>query len=71
MKLTRKQKAAELMKLIEDGPILSSFTVDEFTTEEAQAQTRLWLASWVRPLVEDLVPELKEPRHRFSDTLNY
>lgn len=59
MKLTRKQKAKRLMELLDTGPSLHSFR-GEYTPEEAMYSTRLWLDSWVKPLVHDLVPELRE-----------
>lgn len=59
MRRTRKQKAAELVRLLENGPSLNHVRNDRFTPGEAETQTRLWLDTWVKPLVEDLVPELR------------
>jgi len=60
---TRQQRAVELMKMLERGPILFvrqpgvPFGVED---GEAEASVRIWLRSWIIPLVKQLVPELKE-----------
>ena len=63
MKKTRKQKAEELMRLVKNGPSLHSF-YGKYTPEEAMGSTKLWLSSWVEPLVRELVPELRERGER-------
>lgn len=54
---TRKQRADELMRRLERGP---SFGHWQFTPAEAEARTRLWIDTWIIPIVKSLVPELKE-----------
>jgi hypothetical protein len=62
MKKTRKQHAAELLRLIENGPSLGGLCIGPFTHEEAMQRTKLWLATWVLPEVLALVPEARERR---------
>jgi len=57
---TRKHKAAELMRLLKDGPSLSIIGQDAMTAEEAERGYKQWAKSWVIPLAKKLVPELKE-----------
>jgi len=58
---TRKQRAAELMRLLESGPILFRGHGVE-RDEDAMHHMRIWIDSWIIPLVKDLVPELREKR---------
>lgn len=59
----RKHKVAELLKLLEEGPSLSDIGLREpYTPERAMDGARLWLHSWVRPLVQQLVPELRKKK---------
>lgn len=64
MKRTRKQKAQELVRLVTNGPSLFGIGGTQFTPREAEEQTRLWLSSWVEPLVKELVPELRKKQER-------
>jgi hypothetical protein len=63
----RVDKAAELMRLLQNGP---SFSNLDFKLSNkaphiiASDGTKLWLNSWVIPLVKELVPELKEKREQ-------
>jgi hypothetical protein len=61
---TRKQKARELHKLATAGPSFSESPIrgEEFTAEEATVQYRRWSQSWLLPLVEELVPELRKKK---------
>lgn len=52
VKRTRKQKAADLWSLLGQGP---SF----LTGPDAEAY-RLWVNSWVRPLLKQVAPDLSE-----------
>jgi len=63
---TRKDKAAELARLVSQGPSFSPFTFGGSDSgkpphEVAMRQTQIWLDTWVRPLVRELVPELRDP----------
>jgi len=59
MRGTRKERAAELMRMLWQGPSLG-FPGREITRDEAEAECRLWLRSWIMPEVRALVPELKD-----------
>lgn len=61
---TRKQKAAELMRLVTKGPSLShsGFVDDPYTPQMAMESCKCWLESWVTPLVKELVPELRKKK---------
>jgi hypothetical protein len=54
---TRKQKAAELVRRLTDGPSWSIFS--QLNPEEATRQFKLWSSSWILPVVRELVPELR------------
>lgn len=58
---TRKQKAAELLRLVEQGPSFSHWNYAERKHPEstAKAHFKVWSESWVIPLVKELVPELR------------
>lgn len=58
---TRKQRAAELLRRLADGPAFRgpSFVDEVFTTAKATEQFRLWCRSWILPEVKQLVPELR------------
>lgn len=56
---TRKQKAAELLRTLEQGPHL------DCGRDDADRQVRTWLETWIIPRVKELVPEL---RHLFRHT---
>lgn len=59
MKKTRKFSSLELMGLVKKGPMFSDVFDKPYSPEKASAQYRIWAASWVVPLLEQLVPELK------------
>lgn len=69
-KMTRKQRAAELLKTAAAGPSYSmTFSSAGLTEEqkeivEAELKYRyqLWSGSWILPDLKKLVPELKEPK---------
>ena len=68
MRKTRKQKIEELNRLLASGPVLTDIGGDPFTPAEASRSTRRWLESWVKPLVEDLVPELRRQQSAYRRT---
>jgi hypothetical protein len=55
---TRKQKAAELLRILRNGPSLN--------IPVAEDEVHEWLDTWVIPKVKELVPELK---HLITDKL--
>lgn len=57
---TRKEKAAELWKLINNGPHFSLLAT--YNADEASSQAKSWLEAWVVPLVLELVPELRRKK---------
>jgi len=58
---TRRQRAAELLRRLEEGPAFSSSLFNEaFTKATAADDYRIWVTSWVIPVVKQPVPELKE-----------
>jgi hypothetical protein len=59
MKKTRKLSSVELLALVKKGPFFSDVFDKPYTPEKATAQYRIWADSWVVPLLEQLVPELK------------
>jgi hypothetical protein len=68
---TRKDKAFDLINKLRNGPSLNLHVFGapdiaaKLTPEENEAiqqKVRLWLSSWIEPLVIELVPELKELR---------
>jgi hypothetical protein len=66
MRETRKDKAAELLRLVTEGPCFSPLCFQGSDAgrpphEVSTEATRRWLDSWVKPLVEELVPELRKP----------
>lgn len=62
MRRTRKQKIAELQRLLKEGPSLAPHD----TSEDAMRVTKLWLRTWVEPLVDDLVPELRKQQDKYA-----
>lgn len=57
---TKKQKAEELYNRIIRGVSFSeSYDGKPFTTEEAKRQYTLWVNSWIREDLINLIPELK------------
>ena len=64
MRQTRKQKALELLKILEVGPVLFTNNTCAPLSDDAKKQCQLWLRSWVIPAVKQLVPELRTPARR-------
>lgn len=58
MKMTRKDKAKQLLTLLQRGPTFSEWHVGVID-QSPSAQFKRWSQCWVLPLLEDLVPELK------------
>lgn len=57
---TRKLRAAELLERAQRGPCFEKpLDGTEFTPELARKNYALWSGSWLVPLIEELVPELK------------
>jgi len=59
MRKQRKDKVKELLALISRGPSLG-FPGNTITVAEAESNARIWLNTWVEPLVMELMPELKK-----------
>jgi hypothetical protein len=57
---TKKQKAEELLTRIQRGPSFDEIGLSKFTPCEAERQYRLWMKSWIRDDLINLIPELKE-----------
>lgn len=69
---TRKQRAVELLSMLEHGPAFSNLWGDkEWDDPEygAAAQYRLWARSWILREVKDLVPELRNVRKELGDEI--
>lgn len=56
---TRKQRAAELLAMLERGPSLRISGFAPLTVKEIQEGYKLWVETWVIPELKALVPELK------------
>lgn len=57
---TRKQRAANLFRLLEHGPYFSKSPAEgHFTAEEAHRQYVIWTDAWVMNELQDLIPELR------------
>ena len=58
--MTRKMKATELMRLINDGPSLMIVKDADahIMKERIERDVKLWLKTWVKPLAVDLIKEL-------------
>lgn len=61
---TRKQKAIELLRMLESGP---AFSYDVFPLEnpnkpdnEISRSYRIWVNSWIIPIIKELIPELRK-----------
>lgn len=48
MRMTRKQRAQELLERIEGGPCFQEIPGIPFTVEEARRAYRVWAQTWVR-----------------------
>jgi hypothetical protein len=61
---TRKQKIAELTRMIKDGPAFSSLIMPggQFDQSMTSEDYQRWAETWVMPLINDLVPELKKQK---------
>lgn len=59
---TRKQRAAELLERVKNGPSFSEpvWKGVPFTALEASIQYRRWAESWIVPELQELVAELKK-----------
>lgn len=62
---TRKQKAAELLRMVTNGPRFSlGFPYNGPDRDKylkmAEADYQLWSSSWILPKLKELIPELKE-----------
>lgn len=58
---TRRQKASELIKRLERGPIFDEPYEKPWNDDRDgfPAQYKLWCESWIIPAVKELVPELR------------
>lgn len=60
---TRKERARVLRQRLERGPCLApSIERIAYSREQAEADCRRWLESWILPEVLALVPELAAPK---------
>lgn len=62
---TRKQRAAEVLNMLERGPAFDSpfhFGGSHEIAKEASEMFRLWCTTWIIPEIKDLIPELRERR---------
>lgn len=61
---TRKHKAAELLRLAQNGPSIDMKRFDgkHLTDAEYKAAYKNWSESWLLPLLRKLVPELREKK---------
>lgn len=60
--MTRKERAALVLKRVAEGP---SLHIPNLTQEQCEALTqgyRRWANSWIVPVLKDLIPELKAKR---------
>ena len=59
---TRKQRARELLRMVQDGPSFDNLgqSSDPFTPARAADQYRLWSRSWIVEELIRLVPELRK-----------
>ena len=58
---TRKHKAKKLLELATRGPHFERIdTGVPFTFKEAETDYRRWSESWLLPLINELVPELRK-----------
>lgn len=58
---TRRQRAVELMNLLTAGPCIGVPTDGAvIACREAERECRLWIDTWITPLVRSLCKEVKE-----------
>lgn len=62
MKRTRKVRALELLRTLENGPNIGTPGRMGVTKSEAEADVKSWLRTWVIPEVRALIPELKDKK---------
>lgn len=55
MRGTRKQKAAELLRLINQGPTIGRTESQLMMIGDVHAANQRWLQTWIVPLVMDLL----------------
>lgn len=56
---TRKQRAAELLRRVKDGPCITSYAFTPEIDEIWKRHYKLWADSWIVPALHELVPELR------------
>lgn len=60
---TRRHKAMDLLKRLEEGPSFSNnYDGTPFTAAQASEQYKRWSQSWILHDLKKLVPELKEKK---------
>jgi hypothetical protein len=57
---TRKQRAAELLKKLTNGPAFDETPGRPLSLDEIKSQYRIWSESWILDELKELVPELRE-----------
>ena len=60
MKMTRREAADELLRLILKGPDLGLTVRSRELRVEMQHRHRIWAESWAVPLLRQLIPELRD-----------
>lgn len=57
----RKAQAKRLLETVQRGPVLHATGVHQLQAmQDAEAQVRRWLKTWVLPAVTDLIPEIED-----------
>ena len=62
MRITRKDRAVELLRLVKKGPAYLCAPIDMDAADWARAQYKLWAETWVIGELIKLVPELKDEK---------
>jgi hypothetical protein len=64
---TRKQRAKNLLRLLETGPVYTPHVgPNPFTVDEATERYKTWVNSWILPEVKDLIPELRNELRKMT-----
>lgn len=70
---TKGRRAAELLRMVRNGPSLSGTFEPNglFTPAAAKREVLIWLRSWIEPAIIDLVPQLKDTKRGETSELYY
>ena len=66
---TKKQRAEELLKRLQQGPSFVGYKNSELTQKEVERRVKIWLDSWITPEVIRLIPQLKDHEYIINDLL--